>query len=65
MNRFKVIFALWVVLLVWCAFFSTSTHMNVIVIAFAFMGSLVWFAHIEKKMNKNELRTFNSLRNIF
>lgn len=65
MNRFKIMLALWIVLLGWCAFISVSPHMNAIAIGLAFVGSMVWFAHIEKKMNKNELRTFNRLRNVF
>ena len=64
MNRFKVIFALWVVLLAWCVFISTSTHMNVIVIVFAFLGSLVWFAHIEENMNENEVKFLEKLFDI-
>ena len=65
MNRFKILFTLWVVLLAWCDFFSASPHMNIIIIAFAFIGSLVWFDHIENTMNDSELKTFNILRNIF
>ena len=64
MNRYKIMFALWGVLLGWCAFISASPYMNGIVIAFAFVGSMVWFGHIEKNMNKSELRFFNNLRNI-
>ena len=40
------------------------THMNVIVIAFAFLGSLVWFAHIEENMNENEVKFLEKLFDI-
>lgn len=65
MNRYKNMLGIWMCLLSWCIFVSASIYVNGIVIAFAFVGSMVWFGHIEKSMNESELRTFNTLRNIF
>lgn len=64
MNRFKFLLYMWAIIIVWCAFFSPNTILNVCVIAISFVSILVGFCYIQNHMNESELRFFNKLRNI-
>ena len=64
-NRFKVLFALWAILLGYCAFFSTNVYFNVCAIFVGFHALICGFCFVEKNMNKKEERFFNNMLNIF
>lgn len=64
-NRFKVLFALWAVLIAYCAFISTNVYFDVTAI---FLGILLFIggvAYIEENMNEKEERFFNNFTSNF
>ena len=64
-NRFKVIFALWVMLLGFCAFVSNNPYFNAFVIFFGFLFAILCAAYVLENMTEKESRFFNRLINIF
>ena len=64
-NRFKVLFALWAILLGYCAFISTNVYFNAFAIFFGFCALICGFAYVEENMNEKEERFFNNLANVF
>ena len=63
MNRFKLIFATWLVILTLCVVCS-NPYVNCGIILAAVLGSIFAYGHIEKTANKSELRFINELRNL-
>ena len=64
-NRFKVLFAVWALLLAYCAFVSTNVYFNVCAI-FGGSCALIWgFACIAENMNEKEKRFFNRIAKTF
>ena len=64
-NRFKILFALWAILLGYCALISTNAYINVIMIVLGFCAFILGFAYIEEHMTEKEKRFFNKLGNDF
>ena len=64
-NRFKVLIALWAILLGYCALISTNVYLNAIVLFFGFCAALVGFAYVEEHMTEKEERFFNNLAKKF
>ena len=64
-NRFKVLIALWAILLGYCAFISTNVYFNAFVLFFGFCALILGFAYVEEDMNEKEERFFNNLGNEF
>lgn len=64
-NRFKVIFALWVMLLGFCAFVSNNPYFNAFVLFFGFLFAILGFAYVLENMTERESRFFNRLINVF
>ncbi len=64
-NRFKVIFALWVMLLGFCAFVSNNPYFNAFVLFFGFLFAILCAAYVLENMTEKESRFFNRLINIF
>lgn len=64
-NRFKVIFALWVMLLGFCAFVSNNQYFNAFVIFFGFLSAILCAAYVLDNMTEKEERFFNNLANKF
>lgn len=60
-NRFKVIFALWVMLLGFCAFVSNNAYFNAFVIFFGFLFAILCAAYVLENMTEKESRFFNRL----
>lgn len=63
MNRFKVIFAIWLVILAFCVVCS-NPYVNCGIIVTMLFISIFAYGHIEKTANKSELRFINELRNL-
>lgn len=64
-NRFKVLIALWAILLGYCAFISTNVYFNAIALFFGLCALILGFAYVEEDMNEKEERFFNNLGNEF
>ena len=64
-NRFKVLFVLWAILLGYCAFISTNVYFNAIAIFGGFCALILGFAYVEENMNEKEERFFNTIANHF
>ena len=64
-NRFKVLIALWTILLAYCVFISTNVYFNAFVLFFSFCALILGFAYIEDDMTEKEERFFNNLGNEF
>jgi len=64
-NRFKVLFALWAILLGYCAFISTNVYFNACAIFVGFCALICGFCYVEEHMNEKEERFFNNTLNIF
>lgn len=64
-NRFKVLIALWTILLGYCVFISTNVYFNAFVLFFSFCALILGFAYVEEDMNEKEERFFNNLGNEF
>lgn len=64
-NRFKILFALWAILLAYCIFVSTSVHFNAIAIFCGSYALILGFAYVEDNMNEKEKTFFNKLFNKF
>lgn len=60
-NRFKVLFALWAILLGYCALICTNEVINIILIVLGFCAFILGFAYIEEHMTEKEKRFFNKL----
>ena len=64
-NRFKVLIALWAILLGYCAFISTNVYFNAIALFFGLCALILGFAYVEEDMTEKEERFFNNLGNEF
>ena len=64
-NRFKVLIALWAILLGYCAFISTNVYFNAIALFFGLCALILGFAYVEDDMTEKEERFFNNLGNEF
>ena len=64
-NRFKVLIALWTILLAYCVFISKNVYFNAFVLFFGFCALILGFAYIEDDMTEKEERFFNNLGNEF
>ena len=64
MNRFKILGSIYIIIIIWCTFFSGSTYINVVVITFASLAMMLGYGYIHKNMRENELRFFNKYINI-
>ena len=64
-NRFKVLIALWAILLGYCALISTNVYFNAIALFFGFCALICGFAYVEEHMTEKEERFFNNLSNKF
>lgn len=62
-NRLTVIFTLWAVALVWCAFFSNNVYMNAIIIYFGFMAVILACGYVME--SKSQTKGEKWLMNIF
>lgn len=60
-NRFKVLIALWAILLGYCAFISTNVYFNAIALFFGLCALILGFAYVEERMTEKEKRFFNNL----
>jgi 4-hydroxybenzoate polyprenyltransferase len=60
-NRFKLAFGIWVLILLYMCFFSTSVYFNVVVFSISFFAIVYAFSHIFAKMNKREEKFMKSL----
>lgn len=64
-NRFKVLIALWAILLGYCALISTNVYFNGFVLFFGFCALCLGFAYVEKHMTEKEERFFNNIAKKF
>lgn len=64
-NRFNIIFALWAIVLGWCAFFSTNVYVNAIVLFFAFLFMVCCMAYVDEHQNEKEEKFLNKLSRLF
>lgn len=64
-NRFKVLFALWAILLGYCVFVSTDVYFNAIAIFCGSYALILGFAYVEDNMSEKEKTFFNKLVNKF
>lgn len=64
-NRFKVLFALWAILLGYCAFINTNVHFIVIAVFFGYCALVLGFAYVLDNMNEKEKRFFNKIVKTF
>lgn len=64
-NRFKVLIALWAILLGYCALISTNVYFNAIALFFGLCALILGFAYVEEHMTEKEERFFNNLGNKF
>ena len=45
-NRLTAIFAVWCLILTWCAFYSTNAYVNSFVLFFGFMAIILVFGYV-------------------
>lgn len=45
-NRLTAIFAVWCLILTWCAFYSTNVYINAFVLFFGFMAVILAFGYV-------------------
>jgi uncharacterized membrane protein HdeD (DUF308 family) len=64
-NRFKVLFAMWAVLLAYCALISTNVYFNAFALFFGLCALVLGFAHVGENMTEKEERFFNNLADEF
>lgn len=64
-NRFNIIFALWAIVLGWCAFVSVNPYLNEIVIFFAFLFVVCGIAYVDEHQNEKEEKFLNRLSRLF
>lgn len=64
-NRFKVLIALWAILLGYCALISTNVYFNAFALFFGFCALILGFSYVEEHMTEKEERFFNNLGNKF
>lgn len=64
-NRFKVMFALWAMLLAYCTFISTNVYFNAVIIFVGAMLTILACAHICETMTEKEETFFNKLGTFF
>ena len=65
MNRFKLILALWVALLGFCAFISTNVYVNDFLLFFGLCGVVYAFARVDENKNKKESIFINKWESFF
>ena len=63
-NRFYILFALWIMLLGWCVT-NENVHINAFVLFFGFLFLLYGFAYIDENKNEKEKKFTEKLENIF
>ena len=64
-NRFKVLYAVWVFLLVYCTFVSTNVYFNVCAVFGGYCALILGFAYVLYNMNEKEKRFFNRIAKTF
>jgi uncharacterized membrane protein HdeD (DUF308 family) len=64
-NRFKVLIALWAILLGYCALISTNVYFNAIALFIGLCALILGFAYVEEHMTEKEERFFNNLAKKF
>jgi hypothetical protein len=64
-NRFIVLFAVWALLLAYCAFVSTNVYFNVCAVFGGFCALILGFAYVLDNMNESEKRFFNRIAKTF
>ena len=64
-NRFIVLFAVWALLLAYCAFVSTNVYFNVCAVFGGFCALILGFAYVLDNMNGKEKRFFNRIAKTF
>ena len=63
-NRFYILFALWIMLLGWCVT-NENVYINAFVLFFGFLFLLCGFAYIVENKNEKEKKFTEKLENIF
>lgn len=63
-NRFYILFALWIMLLGWCVT-NENVYINAFVLFFGFLFLLCGFAYIDENKNEKEEKYTEKLENIF
>lgn len=64
-NRFYILFALWAILLGYCAFISTNVYFNAIAIFGGFCALVLGVAYVLDNMNEKEKKFFNKIAKTF
>lgn len=64
-NRFKVLFVLWGVLLAWCVIVSTNVYLNMFLICVGFIAVICAGAYVAEHANNKEQKYMKKLRTIF
>lgn len=63
-NRFYILFVLWIMLLGWCVT-NEKVYINAFVLFFGFLFLLYGLAYVDENKNEKEEKFIEKLENIF
>lgn len=64
-NRFNIIFALWTMILAYCAIVSVNPYLNGLIISFGFLFVIVGITYVDEHQNEKEEKFLNKLSRLF